>query len=263
MRRILLALAALTLAVGNAPAAQNDASSKPIQLLFITGDNVGGHDWRATTRVLREVLGAREDIHMDVTATPSKDLTPENLKKYNVLVLNYKDTPQGSPESQWSDANKEAFLNAVKGGTGLVVLHYASAAFTKPNWEEFEKAIAGGWRSQGYHGPKHEYTVKKTEVAHPISRDLPAKFDHAIDELYQNSLLTPGSVVLATAYSDPDKPRGTGKDEPVVWINHYGKGRVYNNTLGHDPTAIADENYQKWLLRGIEWAATGDVKDAK
>ena len=46
--------------------------------------------------------------------------------------------------------------------------------------------------------------------------------------------MLPGSVVLATAYSDPNKPRGTGKDEPVIWVNTYGKGRVYDNVLGHD-----------------------------
>lgn len=38
----------------------------------------------------------------------------------------------------------------------------------------------------------------------------------------------------STAYSDPKKPRGTGNDEPVIWVNTYGKGRVYVNALGHN-----------------------------
>ena len=87
-------------------------------------------------------------IKVDVTTTPSKDLTDENLAKYDVLILNYRDTAAGPPESRWSEANKEAFLKAVRGGKGLVVYHYASSAFVKPNWEEFEKAVAGGWRSR-------------------------------------------------------------------------------------------------------------------
>ena len=150
----------------------------------------------------------------------------------------------GAPETKWSDANKTAFLKAVHDGKGLVVFHWASAAFTSPNWAEFEKAICGGWRSQGYHGPKHKYTVKKTAVKHPISDGLPAQFDHTIDELYQNSMMVPGNVVLATAYSDPSKPRGTGKDEPVIWVNTYGKGRVYVNALGHDVEAMSDPNFR-------------------
>ena len=176
-----------------------------------------------------------------------------------MLLLNYKDTPKGAPETKWSDANKEAFLKAVREGKGLVVFHFASSAFTKPNWEEFEKAIAGGWRTQGFHGPKHDFTVKKTAVKHPISEGLPAEFDHTIDELYQNSVMVPGNEVLATAYSDPAKPRGTGKDEPVIWVNTYGKGRVYNNALGHDVEAMSDPNFQAWIRRGVIWAATGHV----
>ncbi len=73
-------------------------------------------------------------------------------------------------------------------------------------------------------------------------------------------MLTPGSEVLATAYSDPGKPRGTGKDEPVIWVNHYGKGRVYENVLGHDTKAMADPNYQEWMRRGVIWAATGKAE---
>jgi sialate O-acetylesterase len=234
------------------------SSSAPIKLLIITGDH--GHAWRDTTALLSDFLGKGSRIKVDVTTTPAKDLTEENLAKYDVLLLNYKDTPRGGPETRWSEANKEAFLNAVRQGKGLVVFHHASSAFVKPNWDEFEKAIAGGWRSQGYHGPKHVFTVKKAAVSHPISEGLPAQFEHTIDELYQNSVMVPGSEVLATAYSDPSKPKGTGKDEPVIWVNHYGKGRVYENVLGHDAEAMADPRFQEWMRRGVIWAATGQAE---
>ncbi len=144
-------------------------------------------------------------------------------------------------------------------GRGWSSVHHASSAFTKPNWDEFEKAIAGGWRAQGNHGPKHVFTVKKTDAKHPISEGLPAQFEHKIDELYQNSMILPGSVVLATAYSDPGKPKGTGKDEPVIWVSSFGKGRVYENAMGHDAEAMGDPKFQEWLRRGVIWAATGKV----
>ena len=236
-------------------AAQPDGA--PIKLLIITGDH--GHAWKDTTRILSDVLGTGGKVKVDVTTTPSKDLTDDNLARYDVLLLNYKDTSRGAPESRWSEANKQAFLKAVSDGKGLVVFHHASSAFTDPNWDEFQKAIAGGWRSQGFHGPPHVFTVKKTEVDHPISHGLPAQFEHARDELYQNSVMVPGSVVLATAFSDPSKPRGTGKDEPVIWVNTYGKGRVYENVLGHDSMAMSDPNFQDWMRRGVIWAATGKV----
>ena len=58
---------------------------------------------------------------------------------------------------------------------GWSCYHFGSGAFASPNWDEFEKAVAGGWRTQGFHGPAHEFTVKKTEVKHPISDGLPAR----------------------------------------------------------------------------------------
>lgn len=234
------------------------AADAPIKLLIITGDH--GHDWKTTTKLLKAFIGERTKgkIAVDVTETPSKDLTAENLAKYDVLLLNYKDTAKGSAESRWSDQNKKAFVDAIKGGKGLVVYHHASSAFIKPNWEEFE-TIVGGWRVQGFHGPKHDFTVKKTDAKHPISDGMPNSFAHTTDELYQNSLLPPGSIVLATAFSDPKKPRGTGKDEPVIWVSEYGKGRVYENVLGHDETAIGDAEFQRFMVRGIVWAAGGDV----
>lgn len=234
------------------------AADAPIRLLIITGDH--GHDWKTTTRLLKAFIVERSKgkIAVDVTETPSKDLTSENLSKYDVMLLNYKDTAKGSAETRWSDANKQAFVDAIKGGKGLVVYHHASSAFINPNWDEFEK-IVGGWRKQGFHGPKHDFTVKKTEAKHPISDGLPNSFAHTTDELYQNSLLPPGSIVLATAYSDPKKPRGTGKDEPVIWVSEYGKGRVFENVLGHDETAIGDPEFQRFMVRGIVWAAGADV----
>jgi type 1 glutamine amidotransferase len=260
MRRFRPALATLSavLALGLSAASAAD-EAKPIKALIITGDNVPSHDWPGTTESLRKTLSAHGLAEVEVTSTPSKDLTDENLSKYDVLVLNYANTKNGSPESKWSDANKQAFLKAVKGGKGLVVVHFASAAFARPNDAEFEKAIAGGWRTQGYHGPAHEYTVKKTDTKHPVSTGAPDSFAHVKDELYQNSLLTPGSTVLATAYSDPDKPKGTGKDEAVIWVNSYGDGRVFNIALGHDVAAQADPGFRAWLRRGTEWAATGKV----
>jgi type 1 glutamine amidotransferase len=258
MRRLLFAI---TLVASGGGLSGADEPSKPVKLLIITGDTHPAHDWKATTPALLEVLSEKGRIKADVTTTPSKDLTAENLAKYDVFLLNYLNykKPDESPETTWTDANKEAFLKAIHDdGKGLVVIHHASGSFTKPNWLEFEQAV-GGWRTQGFHGPAHNFMVKKTAEAHPISEGAPAEFAHATDELYQNSLLPPGSVVLATAYSDPSKPKGTGKDEAVIWASTYGKGRVFENVLGHDVETIKDPGFQTWTRRGTLWAATGKV----
>lgn len=250
-------LASLVLLVGLAPA---DAPAT-VKVLIITGDH--GHDWKATTPYLKEVL-TKAGHKVDVTESPSKDLTAANLAKYDVLLLNYRNTPKGAkerPASVWSEDNKKAFTDAVKGGKGLVVYHHASAAFvgTSDFDKEFEKVIAGGWRKQGHHGKMHEFTVTARKD-HDITKGL-KEFKHGRDELYQNSLIPKGSVVLYTAYSDKDKDKkNTGKHEPVVWVSSYGKGRVYHNALGHDVEAMkSSAAFAALMVRGVEWAATGKV----
>ena len=162
-----------------------------------------------------------------------------------MLILNYKDTPNGPPETRWSDANKEAFLKAVHGGKGLVVYHFASARLRQA---ELGGVREGGRRrlaDAGLPRPGARLHRQEDRRQAPDLRGAPGRSSTTRStSSTQNSMLTPGSEVLATAYSDPSKPRGTGKDEPVIWVNHYGKGRVYENVLGHDTKAMADPNYQ-------------------
>jgi len=256
MRVLLSTLTALLLLSLGGRAGEN----KPVKVLIITGDEVSAHKWRETAPLIKKVL-TEAGLQVDITETPSRDLTPANLARYDVLLLNYRDTPKGAkenPASVWSDANKEAFLDAIKGGKGLYVYHFASSAFTGTSDfdRRYETVVAGGWRKQGNHGKMHEFvvTVRKD---HPITHGI-QEFKHGRDELYQNSVMLPGSEVLATAYSDKAKdPKNTGKDEPVVWVTHYGKGRVVENVLGHDVTAMQSPGFQTLLIRGVEWAATG------
>src|SRR5205807_8944929 len=106
MRALLLAMATgLLLALP----ANTLAQTKQVKVLIITGDH--GHEWRKTTPFLKELL-IKAGQKVDVTETPSKGLTPDNLAKYEVLLLNYRNTPKGAKEnaaSVWNEDNKKAF----------------------------------------------------------------------------------------------------------------------------------------------------------
>ncbi len=257
MRRLFTASTAALLLLALTGVAAED--KKEIKVLIITGDH--GHDWKSTTPYLKEFL-AKAGMKVDVTETPHKDLTPDKLAKYDVFLLNYKDTKKGGPDTRWSEDNKAAFTNAVKNGKGLLVYHHASSAFVGGSDfdKEFERVIAGGWRKQGNHGKRHVFTVTLRKKDHPITEGMGDEFKHSNDELYQNSVMLPGSEVLATAFADKSlDPKNSGKHEPVVWVARYGKGRVCENVLGHDVEAMKSPGFQKLMIRGIEWCATGSV----
>src|SRR5262249_4710172 len=81
------------------------AEAKPVKVLIITGAH--GHKWKETPPFLKELL-TKAGHKVDVTESPSKDLTAENLAKYDVLPLNYRNTPNGAkenPASVWTDEN--------------------------------------------------------------------------------------------------------------------------------------------------------------
>src|SRR5690348_9950095 len=122
MRRKLLAFPALGVAVALAFTATGREAAKaasPIKVLIITADNIPAHQWKETTQAFQDILSDKARFQVDVTSTPAKDLTDENLAKYDVLLLNYKDTPQGTADTKWSEENKKAFLKAIKDGKGL------------------------------------------------------------------------------------------------------------------------------------------------
>jgi uncharacterized protein len=257
MNRWVLVFACLVLMV--ASAAVRGAENPKV--LIITG-NHGYHDWKATTPFLKDVL-SKAGLDASVTETPAKDLTSENLAKYDAMLLNYRDQPEGLEATRWSAENKKAFADAVRGGKGLVVYHFASSAFTGGDaWsKEYETVIAGGWRKQGHHGKRHEFDVTVKDVDHPITRGIGGTYHHNNDELYQNSLVPEGATLLVTAWSDKKKdPKNTDKDEPMVWVTKVGEGRVVNNVLGHDVAAMDDPIFKTLIVRCVEWAATGETK---
>ncbi|MEM9481632.1 MAG: ThuA domain-containing protein, partial [Verrucomicrobiota bacterium] len=111
----------------------------------------------------------------------------------------------------------------------------------------------------GAHGSKHEFIVGTREHEHPIMKGLPSKWMHTTDELYDRLRGPANNVtVLASAFAEPST-NGSGEHEPILMVIDYGEGRVFHTTLGHDTTSMSGLGFQVSLLRGTEWAATGEV----
>jgi type 1 glutamine amidotransferase len=239
------------------------AQAPKLQVLIITGQN--GHDWRATTPVLRKLLEDTKRFEVRVTEE-FRGGSPETLAPYDLVVLNYYDS--NKPALRWGERADAALLNYVRGGKGLLVYHFSTAAFT--GWSEYEQLCAGNWRpNNGHHSARHDFTVTVADREHPIMRGMRATFPQANDELYANLKWQPEGTfhVLATAYDDHSlyKPNekqpipGAGLNQPMLWTVQAGAGRVFVTALGHDPDAMKLPGFVATLVRGAEWAATGSV----
>lgn len=251
-----------------------------IHVMILDGQSAGSyHDWRHTTPVLKKELEEAGLFQVDVVTAPASDgdfsqFHPD-FSRYGVVVLNY-DGPD------WPSLLKTSFENYVWSGGGLVIVHAADNAF--PLWRAFNEMIGvGGWRGRdnksgpmwyfsngkvipdsspgpaGSHGARLPFPVFVREPEHPIMRGLPQVWMHAGDELYAR-LRGPGEnmTVLATAHSDTNN-NGTGHEEPILMALHYGKGRIFHTTMGHDVAALSCVGFITTFQRGVEWVATGNV----
>lgn len=179
-------------------------------------------------------------------------------------------------------AEQKILENAVAGGKGFVFLHgdhpcYWPQAGMQP-WAELEKMAMLLWREPTTHGDYGNHHVTIAPAAHPITAGL-GDFDTR-DEVFC-TLQNPHNVpytVLASAYSDPGVISrhglpGTGCNEPVALVGQYGKGRTYNQVLGHvwpyytghglgenTMASFAPRAFRQMFVRGCEWVATGKVE---
>ena len=197
-----------------------------------------------STAVLRETL-TKAGHRVHVTEEPSADLNREKLAAYDVLVL--KDISTGAG-SAWTPENQRAVAAAVKEGIGLVVLHQASAGFNDDSTvsREYGRMIAGGRRGSARTDQPRDLSVT-IQKHHPITRGIES-FRQPADKLVRSPQITEGSQVLATVFD------GREQDEPVVWVNHYGNGRVVHSLLGHDTASMKSDGFAELLIGCVEWA---------
>jgi len=252
-------------------------AAPPHKALIVDGQN--GHKWAETTPVLKKVLEETGLFTVDVATSPPKgeDMSgfKPNFAAYDVVISNY----QGD---SWPEETNNALVQYVKGGGGLVIYHFACAAF--PNWKEYNEMIGlGGWGGRnenagpyvrwrdgqivrdtspgrgGGHGPMQPFQIVIREPNHPITKGLPEAFMHGPDELY-GWLRGPANnlTVLATAFA-PKELGGAGEHEPLLFTVKYGEGRVFQNALGHTAKELASVAFIVTFQRGVEWAATGEV----
>jgi uncharacterized protein len=253
------------------------AAQTPYKALIVDGQNA--HNWKETTPVLKKVLEDTGMFKADIATSPAKgkDMSgfKPNFAAYKVVVLNY----QGD---DWPADTQKAFVDYVQDGGGVVVFHFACAAF--PKWKEYNEIIGlGGWfrdaktgtsvrwrdgkivyddspgEKCGGHGPSQPFQLVIREPNHPITKGLPEKFMHVSDELY-GWLRGPAKnlTVLATAFAPKDLG-GAGEHEPILFTVAYGKGRVVQNAMGHTAKELKSVAFIASFQRCAEWAATGNV----
>jgi type 1 glutamine amidotransferase len=136
-RKLILNAIVWTAGIDVPPGGVETRLDPPIKALILTGHHHPGHDWRHLTAALIQTLEQDPRIDVDVTEH-IEDLAASHINDYRLLVMNY---------NNWefpglSEAAKAHFVQYLKNGGGLELIHFANGAFnyTLPNkesdWQE-------------------------------------------------------------------------------------------------------------------------------
>lgn len=123
--------------------------------------------------------------------------------------------------------------------------------------KEVVKIPAGEGRST-YHGPRNDEVIYILKD-HPINQGFPKRWKTPDMELYKFAR-GPAQNLEVLSYATDDE---TKINWPVEWVISYGKGRVYNSSMGHlwkgdtYPVTYRCIGFQTILIRATEWLATG------
>lgn len=279
IRSLGLGIMSLVLLPGiSVPAA---AAETKLKVLVIGGQN--NHDWAKSTPYMEKLLNRSDRFQATVNNTPEPNAPPAawaawqpKFRDFGCVVLDYNG-------QAWPDRVQKDFVDYVRGGGGVVVIHAANNAFT--GWKEFEQMVGLLWRGREYgsslyldddgklvrelpgqgrgmgHGGQYDWVMTVRDTGHPITQGMPVKWLHKKDELYHGQRGPAENVhILLTAYSDPAPGRGgTGKNEPIVWWVPFGEGKVVTNLMGHvgELGCLECVGFQVLLYRSCEWVATG------
>ena len=260
------------------------AQKEKINVLIV--DGFSNHDWKQTTKITRQILEGSWLFETEVSTMPPmedkeawKAWAPA-FSDYDVVIQNTNNI--NNKEIKWPEKVRKNLEQYVSSGGGLYVLHSANNAFA--DWEEYNLMIGLGWRSETegvalqigekgeikeipvgegkstYHGPRHDEVIH-IYTDHPINKDFPRKWKTPDMELYKFARGPAKNLTVLSYTTDKD----TGLNWPVEWVVAYGKGRVYNSSMGHlwkgqtYPVSFRCVGFQTTMIRATEWLATGKV----
>ena len=258
---------------------------KKVKLHYLVGDvHMGGHDVHRVAKNNKILLDAAGAFDLTIVCDGpglgdvsfDSYLSSRMIDDCDAIIFNCGNYRFNTPSEQ------KILEEAVAGGKGFVFLHgdhpcYWKEAGMEP-WSEIEKMAMLMWREPTSHGDYGNHHITIADCEHPITQRL-TDFDTR-DEVFctlQNIHNVPYTV-LATAYSDPHVVSrhglpGTSQMEPVALVGQYGKGRTYNQVLGHvwpyytghglgenTMASYSPNQLRQMFVRGCEWAATGKVE---
>lgn len=251
---------------------------------------ITGFDHKVTPKTAEvvRILGEKSGAWKVVESNDIEQFTPDNLKKYDAVVLN-NNCPTGKDRDIFRDvlinlvdkhgaqykalplAEREAkaaallrsLMNYVENGGGLVALHGAIANF---NYNDEFSALLGG--SFDFHPASQEVTLNPVDPEHPLTKcfegkafvhkDEPYLFNRAYGKMNFKPLL---EMDMSKLKADKRVDKLPPMKRYTAWIRRHGQGHVFYCSPSHYPESFDQPALLKLMLGGIQYALSDLVCD--
>lgn len=221
------------------------ADTKPLRALMVCGGCC--HDYENQKRILSEGISKRANVVWTIVHEGSD-------REYKVSIYTNANWARGFDVVLHNECfgyvNDDKFVEGIAkphfDGLPAVVLHCSTHSYRQAKTDEWRQLIG---QSSYSHETRRDLDVKVVKADHPVMTGFPAEWHDAGDELYKNEKLWPNFVPLAKAYGVDTK-----KDHYCIWLNTYGKAKVFGCTLGHSNETMSSDVYLNLVARGLLWA---------
>ena len=217
------------------------------------------HDFEATSTALATLL-APLGIRSTISEDPEAALAALGDGGYAMLTVNALRWPMdGEKYAPWreewalslSEKSRRALSGFVHEGGGLLGLHAASICFG--DWPGWRDLLGGMWRwDKSYHPPPGPVAVQPTAAG----RALGLQPFQVTDERYSDLDLAEGIETLLVAQDE------RGEEQPMVWRQQFGAGRVACDLLGHDPESLNVPAHAEMLRNLAAWVLKRPASEA-
>jgi cytochrome c len=192
-------------------------------------------------------LGKQNDFQVDATENAA-EFTEDNLKKYRQVIF------LSTTGNVLNNTQQVAFERFIQAGGSYVGIHAASD--TEYDWAWYGKLVGGYFNGHPGHPNVQQGKMIVADKTHPATSFMQDSFMRT-DEFYDFKEWDPSVKVLVLVDEKSYKEGKMGAYHPMAWCKEYDGGRSFYTNWGHTDATYAEPVFQKHLLGGMMWAASG------
>ena len=233
-------------------------------LIFDLNVAYGGHPSRFHANLAVQEMGKKTGAFDTVITRDPQVFKRETLADFDAVFFN------NTVGNQFTDPQlRQNLIEFVYGGGGILGCHGTSVAFWNwgpgggDDWPEFGRMLGG--RGANHREPQERCVMKVDAPGHPLMAPFPAKGFTLSDEFFRVGDPFSRDRVRVLFSIDTDKTDLSAKpheredrDYAAAWVRHYGRGRVFYTTFGHNPYQFWDPTMLQFTLGAIQFAL-GDL----